>query len=102
MSNSQDRVRAGSDFAYMLATAWPGASSYQVAKRLGNRVQRRRIWTWASGKEWPPQWAIDIAADACQRRIADCETAIARSEQIKATRPHLGNRANLKPFRQAA
>lgn len=99
MSNFQNKVHNGQLFAAGLAKLMPGASARAVQRFFEGRADLRAIAKWKAGKEWPADWAVQKVRTQLANEIAALETVAA---QLRSGPGRKGNRANLKPFRQAA
>lgn len=89
----------GVSFAALLDFVLPGGSSRAQVKFFEGRADYRKIRDWKRGERWPADWAVERLQSAVASRIAFAETHKARLRPGPGLK---GNRANLKPFRQAS
>lgn len=98
MADFQAKSDNAAEFRTALQIIMPGASAREV-QRFFRGLDLRMIGMWKTGKRWPADWAV-------QMLYAELDKVTARAATTKArlrSGPGLkGNRANLKPFRQAA
>jgi hypothetical protein len=99
MSNFRSKVDNGAEFRTALRLVAPGASARAVQKLFGPKADLRLISYWKAGKRWPPDWIVQVLQSELDKVAAQAVTTKARLQSGPGRK---GNRANLKPFRQAA
>lgn len=99
MTDFRDKVTNGAYFSELIRLALPGASAREVQAAFGPKADLRELANWKSGKRWPADWAVELLVARWRQRVALGETVAAR---LRSGPGRKGNRANLKPFRQAA
>ena len=94
--NFGDKVHASRHFDELVraVTSLPGGPTESEIFRGYYRLQ---VYNWRTGKQWPPQWAVE----ALRAAGAKARARIATNEAMIRSGPgRVGTRANLKPFRQ--
>lgn len=99
MSDFGDKVANGREFEGALQDLLPGASARAVQRFFPRPVDLRLLAAWRAGTRWPADWAVAALQSELDKRISALAT---RKARIQSGPGRKGNRANLKPFRQAA
>jgi hypothetical protein len=98
MSNFRDKSANAAEFRSALQLVAPGATARDVQKLFGPKADLRWIANWKAGDRWPPDWIVQVLQSELDKVIARALTTKARLRPGPGLK---GNRANLKPFRQA-
>jgi hypothetical protein len=99
MANFQAKSDNAAEFRAALQMIAPGASARAIQNLFGPKADLRLIAYWKAGKRWPPDWVVQVLQSELDKVAARAVTTKARLRPGPGLK---GNRANLKPFRQAA
>ena len=94
--NFRDRINASRHFDELVraVTSLPGGPTESEIFRGYYRLQ---IYNWRTGKQWPPQWAVEALQAAAEKA---CNRIITHSTRLQTGPGRRGHRPTLKQFAQ--